>query len=181
MDTIGFISTCLDQVRVRLFATCEGLTREQVLWRPAPHANNIGFILWHLARAEDDRVTSFPGKAKPLWESQGWYKRFGQPMNAPDPGDRTGLLATPIPPLDVLMGYVEAAYAQAEEALVSMSAGDLDVAPDPSQPKRTLGVMLRHMVTHSNNHHGQIDYIRGLQDADWDLAPGTGMYLPPPE
>ncbi len=31
--------------------------------------------------------------------------------------------------------------------------------------------------THKNNHHGQIDYIRGLQDEVWDLPPGTGMNL----
>lgn len=31
------------------------------------------------------------------------------------------------------------------------------------------------MITHKNNHHGQIDYIRGLLQSDWDLPPGTGM------
>ena len=51
MDTIEFISQSLRQVHIRLVASCEGLTQDQVLWRPAPHANNIGFILWHVARA----------------------------------------------------------------------------------------------------------------------------------
>ncbi|MCH9039537.1 MAG: hypothetical protein IIC23_09095, partial [Chloroflexi bacterium] len=53
MDTIQFITQSMEQVQLRLLVTCEGLTREQVLWRPFPHANNIGFILWHLGRSDD--------------------------------------------------------------------------------------------------------------------------------
>ena len=37
---------------------------------------------------------------------------------------------------------------------------------------------LRHLIVHKNNHHGQIDYLRGLQEEDWDLTPGTGRILP---
>ena len=37
---------------------------------------------------------------------------------------------------------------------------------------------LRHLITHKNNHHGQIDFLRGLQDPNWDLPAGTGMTLP---
>ena len=57
MNTVKFISDCLEQVQLRLLSTCEGLTQEQVLWRPAPYANNIGFILWHVTRAEDNLVS----------------------------------------------------------------------------------------------------------------------------
>ena len=85
----------------------------------------------------------------------------------------------PIPALDVLTGYSEAAYRQTREFLSSVTDDDMERAPDPSQPERTLGALLRHMVTHKNNHHGQIDYIRGLQDTDWDLPAGTGVELPP--
>lgn len=180
MDTVGFVSQGLHQVQIRLEASCAGLTQEQVLWRPLPHANSIGFILWHMTRAEDNRAASLMGKA-PLWESQGWFERFGQPVDAPDPGDRAGLRAVSIPALDVLTGYSEEAYLQTRECLSSVTDDDMEHAPDPSQPERTLGALLRHMVTHKNNHHGQIDYIRGLQDESWDLPPGTGVVLPDAE
>jgi hypothetical protein len=42
----------------------------------------------------------------------------------------------------------------------------------------TIGAALRHGITHKNNHHGQIDYIRGLQEEEWDLPRGTGVVLP---
>jgi len=37
---------------------------------------------------------------------------------------------------------------------------------------------LRHLITHKNNHHGQIDYLRGLQEEARDLPRGTGVVLP---
>ena len=32
MDSVNFIFDCLEQVNIRLFGTCEGMTQEQVLW-----------------------------------------------------------------------------------------------------------------------------------------------------
>ncbi len=178
MDTVTFISQSLSQVQLRLLATCDGLTQEQVIWRPAPHANNIGFILWHVARVEDGMINRLRGGSVNLWESQGWYEKFGQPVEMPDPGDRMGLWALPIPDLDVLTGYLKAAHAQTLEYLSALTPDALDSGPDPDRPERTVVASLRHSITHKNNHHGQIDYIRGLQDDTWDLPPCTGMVLP---
>ena len=50
MDIVSFISQSLSQAQQRLLVTCDGLTDAQAAWRPAPHANSIGFILWHVAR-----------------------------------------------------------------------------------------------------------------------------------
>ena len=142
-------------------------------------ANNIGFILWHMARNEDDLTSHLCGKQSSLWVAEGWYKRFDQPVDAPDPGDRMGLRALSIPPLHILVGYLKAAHQQTHEFLSTLTPDALDIAPDPPQPERTVAVSLRHLITHKNNHHGQIDYIQGLQDESWDLPPGTGTVLPP--
>jgi len=178
METLSFISQCFSQVQLRLLASCEGLTRDQVLWRPAPHANNIGFILWHVARAEDILITRLSGNRHPLWVSEGWHGSFGQPVDAPDPGDRMDLRSLPIPDLKVLTDYSRAAHRQAQSFIRSLKEEGLDAAPDPSEPERTVAASLRHLITHKNNHHGQVDYIRGLQDQTWDLPPGTGRVLP---
>ena len=58
MDAVKFISDCLAEVHLRLMATCDNLTNDELLWHPAPTANNIGFIVWHLARGEDARITN---------------------------------------------------------------------------------------------------------------------------
>ena len=179
MDTVSFITQCLSQVQLRLLATCEGLAQEQVLWRPAPYANNIGFILWHVARVEDRRVSGIRGTRPDLWESQSWHLRFDQPVDAPEPGDRMGLKTLPLPALSILIGYLEAVHHQTLEFLSTLTRDGLSVVPDLLQPERTVGASLRHLITHKNNHHGQVDYIRGLQDDTWDLPPSTGVVLPP--
>ena len=58
MEAVKFISDCLAEVHFRLMATSDNLTNDELLWRPAPTANNIGSIVWHLARNEDARITN---------------------------------------------------------------------------------------------------------------------------
>ena len=42
---------------------------------------------------------------------------------------------------------------------------------------QTVGGSLSHVIVLRNNHPGQIDYLRGLQEEDWDLPLGTGEIL----
>ena len=168
MDSIAFITDCLAQVHLRLMATCDDLSSEQLVWRPAPTANNIGFILWHLVRNEDARATN----------TGSWHEKFGQPATAPDPGDRMGLQGLAIPSLDVLVGYAEAVHQRTLGYLADLTPDSLDKLPDPARPEYDVSGSLRHLITHKNNHHGQIDYLRGLQDEVWDLPRGTGVVLP---
>ena len=179
---VQFIADCLAQTHLRLMATCEGLTGEQMAWRPTPTANNIGFILWHVARNEDSRVTRTAGGngefGSDLWVSGGWFERFGQPETAPDPGDRLGLQSLAIPGPDVLTTYAEAVNARTARFLESLDDARLDEHMGGGESQQTVGGSLRHVIVHKNNHHGQIDYLRGLQEEDWDLTPGTGGILP---
>ena len=182
MSTVQFISDCLQQTHIRLMATCDGLTWEQMLWRPAPTANNIGFILWHITRNEDRRISSTAGRLgqfeQDLWASGGWYERFGQPVTAPDPGDRLGLRSLAIPAPDVLIAYAEAVTARTVGFLNTLDDGRLGDLMDDGDRRENVSDSLRHIIVHKNNHHGQIDYLRGLQEEDWDLTPGAGRILP---
>ena len=177
-DSTAFITDCLAQVHLRLMATCDDLSNEQLVWRPAPTANNIGFILWHLVRNEDARVTNTGKLDADLWATGRWHEKFGQPATAPDPGDRMGLRALAIPSLEVLVGYAEAVHRRTLRYLAGLTPDSLDQLPDPARPEYDVSGSLRHLITHKNNHHGQIDYLRGLQDEAWDLPRGTGVVLP---
>lgn len=85
MNTVSFVSQILMQVQLRLLATSDGLTREQTLWRSAPHANNIGFILWHMARNEDDLTSHLCGKQSSLWVAEGCTKDSTSLWTLPTP------------------------------------------------------------------------------------------------
>lgn len=175
MDSIKFIQHSLNQVYERLQASCQGLTREQMLWRPAPGANHIGFILWHLGRANDSMMQRAT-KGSQVWEEEGWYKRFGYPQEGMGTGfGEEQIDALPLPQPEELLAYLTRVHQELLKRVQSMTPEHLDRPMDPAQPDRTVGMMLRHIITHSNNHHGQVDYIRGLEEQGWNLTPGLGM------
>ena len=88
-----------------------------------------------------------------------------------------GLRSLSIPPLNVLLGYSEAVHDRNIEYVSHLNADELDQPVGLDSPIFTVGTCLRHLITHQNNHHGQIDYIRGLQDETWDLPVGTGVIV----
>ena len=89
-----------------------------------------------------------------------------------------GLRALAIPDLAVLMGYAQAVGEQTRRLMGDLTAERLDQPIGSSRPGQSVAGNLRHLITHKNNHHGQMDYIRGLQNQIWDLPPGTGAVLP---
>ena len=77
-----------------------------------------------------------------------------------------------------MLAYMEAVHGATLETLQGLSSDDLDTVPDPGHGQQTTGVTFRHLITHNNNHHGQMDFLRGLQETGWDLLPGTGKVQP---
>ena len=63
------------------------------------------------------------------------------------------------------------------EYITGLTSNDLDQPLNTDRQNYSVGNCLRHLITHQNNHHGQIDYIRGLQDETWDLPVGTGVIV----
>lgn len=180
MDALKFVEQCLNESYERLVKSLQGLSQEELVWRPAPHANCIAEIVWHVARGEDRMLRSRTGLGPELWESQRWYERFGYPREQSRDADYQLLttLGLPPPQLENLLAYIEALHQDTLDKLHSLSPDDLDRVPDPSHPERPIASYFRHLVIHTNNHHGQVDYIRGLMQPDWDLPPGTGIVQP---
>ncbi len=78
----------------------------------------------------------------------------------------------------MVVGYAEAVQQRTARHVLKLTPEDLDRTPDQAHPEQTVAGSLRHLITHKNNHHGQIDYLRGLQEEAWDLPRGTGVVLP---
>ena len=177
MDAITFIRQALTQAHERLMGSLDGLTEADVAWRPAPHANAILEIAWHVARADDRLGRRATGLGPELWESQGWSEQLGRTKGI-RPREPYQFLKTTgvIPPrLDDVTAYLDALHADTLAKLRGLTPADLDRVPDAGQPDRTVATYFRHMITHKNNHHGQIDFLRGLRHPEWGLAPGTGI------
>jgi uncharacterized damage-inducible protein DinB len=177
MDTITFIRQAVTQAHERLMASLEGLTEADVTWRPAANANAILEIAWHVARVDDRLGRRAAGFGPELWDRDGWSGRLGSVKDV-RAGEAYQFLkdhGVQPPRLDDIKAYLDAVHRDTLERLRGLSPADLDRAPDPRQPERNVATYFRHMITHKNNHHGQIDFIRGLRHPEWELTPGTGV------
>jgi len=177
MDTVKFVEQSLNEAHERLLGSLKDITQEQLSWRPSDEANSIGELLWHIARAEDRMGRPGAGLGPELWESQEWYKHLGVPRDQ-SPTREYHIFRSqdaPSPRLENLLAYLEAVHQDTLDKLRTLSESDLDRVPDPERPERDVASYFRHMIVHSNHHHGQLDYIRGLKQLGWELAPGTGV------
>jgi hypothetical protein len=146
----------------------EGLDVQQLTERPAPGANPIGWLVWHLARIQDDHVADLLGVDQ-LWVGGDWASRFGL---GPDPSN-TGYGHTveevaalrPEGP-EVLLEYLDSVQARTQSMLENLAGPDLDRIVDRRwDPPVTLGVRLVSIADDSLQHAGQAAYVRGLLGA----------------
>ncbi len=143
----------------------EGLPLEDLTTPPAPHANPIAWLIWHLARVQDDHVADVLG-VEQLWVTGDWARRFGLD---PDPsntgyghGPEDVAAVRPEQP-GVLLEYLDAVDARTRTMLEELAPPDLDRVVDRSwDPPVTLGVRLVSIADDSLQHAGQAAYVRGL-------------------
>lgn len=149
-----------------LLENVRDLTADDLAWRPAPHANPIGFILWHMLRVEDGWVQRVAQRKPHLWISDGWARRCGMPEDMRDLGFNYTLeqvAAFKTPPLDVLLGYGDAVR---QTTLASIDTWDPGARVELRAPwGGTIGVedVFLQLLWELENHGGQIAYLRGLR------------------
>ncbi|MEU3457416.1 DinB family protein [Micromonospora sp. NPDC006766] len=142
-----------------------GLSPQRLRQAPAPGANPVGWLVWHLTRIQDHHVADLLGEEQ-LWVSGDWAGRFGL---TPDPHD-TGFghgpeQITAVRPDSgrVLVDYHRAVLDRTLAFLRGLRPADLDRVVDPNwDPPVTLGVRLLSVLADDLQHAGQAGYVRGL-------------------
>jgi hypothetical protein len=143
----------------------DGLSTDQLGWAPAPGANTIGWLVWHLTRIQDHHVSHLLD-AEQLWVTGDWAARFGL---SPEP-QNTGYGHGPEQVAGVrpqgpgaLIDYYTAVAARTNDLLRSVKPDDLDRIVDRRwNPPVTLGVRLVSILGDDLEHVGQANYVRGL-------------------
>ncbi|HEU4810925.1 MAG TPA: DUF664 domain-containing protein [Nocardioides sp.] len=144
-----------------------GLDEDQLTWRPGPDANPIGWLVWHLARVQDDHVAEVAGLEQ-VWTEQGFEARFGLPFDTEDIGfgqtsQQVGQFRASA---GLLASYLTAVHERTLAFLATITPDDLDrVVDDYWDPPVTLGVRLVSVVNDDAQHMGQAAYVRGLLGA----------------
>jgi hypothetical protein len=148
-------------------AVVDGLDGDQLTHRPGPDANSIAWLVWHLARVQDDHVAEVAGLEQ-VWTAQGFATRFALPFAAGDTGyGHSGAdVAKVRADADLLAAYLRAVHAQTLGYLETLGPDGLDRVVDRRwDPPVTLGVRLVSVVNDDSQHVGQASYLRGLLGA----------------
>ncbi len=152
------------RVREVVHQVVDGLTPDELAFRPDPEANSICWLVWHLTRIQDDHLADAAG-AEQVWTSRGWSERFGLALDPSDTGyghrseDVVAVRGDPA----LLIGYHDAVFEQTVRYLSTLQDPDFERVVDTRwDPPVTLGVRLVSVVTDDLQHAGQAAYVRGL-------------------
>ncbi|UQX86837.1 DinB family protein [Jatrophihabitans telluris] len=147
-----------------------GLAPEQLSWQPSPEANSIGWLVWHLARVQDDHVAEAADQQQ-VWQS-GWADRFALPYSAGATGygqSSDQVRQFRVADGQLLVDYLRAVQDATLTFVNTLSSADLDrVVDDNWDPPVTLGIRLTSVVGDDLQHAGQANYLRGLLPANSD-------------
>ena len=144
----------------------DGLSEDELLWRPDADANHIAWLVWHLARQQDDQVTHLAGADSSVWLGDGWFDRFGLPY----PRDAHGwsMTSADVGRFTVADPGLFAGYQQAVHERTVTYVGGLDAAAYGRvidrlwDPPVTVGVRVVSVLDDAAKHLGQAEYVRGL-------------------
>ena len=166
MEPKDLLVDALGRIQETLLLVLDGLTMEQLLYRPSNDCNSIAWLAWHLTRVQDHHISDLAGRPQ-AWVREGWHVKFNMP---PEPLN-TGKGHTPeqvaaIRPADceTLLAYHNAVYDHSKAYLETVTPADLDVVLNEPQyqPLPTVGVRLVSVVNDGAQHSGQADYLKGL-------------------
>ena len=167
MDTSDLLLELYGRIPPLARAAVDGLDPQQLTARPAPGANSIGWLVWHLTRVQDHHVAELLDTEQ-LWAGGPWARGFGldpEPSNTGyghGPDDVAAVV--PTGPA-ALIDYLDAVDARTRAFLGGLVADDLDRIVDRRwDPPVTMGVRLVSIADDCLQHVGQAAYVRGLLD-----------------
>jgi hypothetical protein len=167
MDVSGLLLDLYGRIPPLAHHAVHGLDVDQLTAAPAPGSNPIAWLVWHLARVQDDHIAELLD-VEQIWETGDWAAQFGLP---PDPsntgyGHRPADVAAVRPERpEVLVEYLAAVDQRTRTMLEGVTPDDLDRIVDRRwDPPVTLGVRLVSVADDCLQHAGQAAYVRGMLD-----------------
>jgi hypothetical protein len=153
-----------DRVRQVGRAAASGLTDDQLTARLDPEANTIAWLVWHLARVQDDHVAD-AAHTEQVWTAGGWADRFGLPFDdgAIGYGQSAGEVGQVRASAELLSGYLDAVVDATVSYVEGLSEDELArVVDERWDPPVTLAVRLVSVISDDLQHAGQAAFIRGV-------------------
>ncbi len=165
MRSADLLTDAFTRIRDRGRSVVEGLEPDQLNGRIGSRANSITWLVWHLARVQDDHVAEVAGTEQ-VWTSKGWALRFDLPFPLQDTGfghHEEQVQQTRVDDPSLLTGYLDDVAGATLAYVAALRDDDLErVVDERWDPPVTLGVRLVSVVADDMEHLGQAAFARGL-------------------
>lgn len=164
VSTADVVVDGFERVREAASAAVSGADERVLTARLTPDANSVAWLVWHLARVQDDHVADAAGTDQ-VWTSQGFIDRFGLPFSPEAHGyghSSSDVAKVKGIPASLLEEYVDAVTDATVAYVRGLSDADLDrVVDDRYDPPVTLAVRLVSVISDDLQHAGQAAFVRG--------------------
>ena len=165
MESSEILVDAYTRIQELVHRSADGLTREQLAYRPEEGSNSIAWLIWHLTRVQDGHLADVTWLEE-AWIAEGWADRFGMSPDASNNGQGDGpaevAALRPDGP-ELLLGYHDAVVDRTRAYLRRVDAAELDRIVDRSyDPPVSAGVRLVSVISDNTQHAGQARYLRGM-------------------
>lgn len=165
MRAVDVLTAGIENVRSVVHQALDDVPEPLLTARLDPQANTVAWLVWHLARVQDDHVAAALGQAEQVWTAQGYARRMHLPLDDAEIGygmssdDAARVRAS----ARDLLSYLDAVCDTTVALVGRLDDDDLDRVVDTSyDPPVTLGVRLLSVLTDDLQHAGQAAYALGV-------------------
>ena len=164
MEFKDFILDEFDRVKRATTRVLDGLTFQEIMWRPGPETNSIGVILFHTIRSEDSFINARAQGKPQVWDSGKWFEKVGLPQTDTGNYTREQLAKFACPQIADLMAYADAVRAQTLQYIAGLTPDMFDKTVNVGRiGDISIGRVFSLVLIHAAQHTGEISYIRGVQ------------------
>ena len=162
IDLNGFIIALCEAPKRWINQATDGLTEDQLHYRPTPDSNSIAWLIWHLSRWRDRISATVSGEVE-VWISDGWDRRFNMESGRTGLGDTTEQVAGFRVDRDLLMGYANAAHDALVQRVSKLTPEQFEQSTEyrPGVERPAWSALVS-VMEDSAEHTGQINYLRGM-------------------
>lgn len=165
MNSAELLADAHSRIQESVHEAVDGLTAEELAERPDQGGNSVAWLVWHLARVQDDHIAE-AAEREQVWTAGGWHERFGLPFRPAATGfgqSPSQVAKVRVSDGALLTGYYDAVHEVALDYLAGLTEADLDrIVDERWDPPVTLGVRLISLISDDLQHAGQAGYLRGI-------------------
>ena len=155
------INECFEKLKRAL----DGLSEDELSWHPTLQSNSIDWMVWHMARVEDNLINLVLQNHDPIWERDLWGERLGIATTSAGAGMTIDEIRN-MGQIDVptVMQYYNSVRNQTSQYFKNtITKDDLSRVIEHTNFRGWTGAqILGRLLCEEAEHLGQIEYIRGM-------------------